>query len=164
MMSNKFCKLLAVMSFACLTIAGCGGRGDGYSGSRGKVSGTATIDGQPLQKGCQIIFISATGGYTAAGVIGDAGAYTLEYPDGGGLPAVEYQVQFTAPVVAPGAATPAAPVDPTKMASSMKVGAKMKTADEGPIPKKYQSTNSSTMSFVVKDGDNKADFDLKKGG
>jgi hypothetical protein len=55
-------------------------------------------------------------------------------------------------------------VDPSKMAASMKVGAKMKTADEGPIPKKYQSTNSSTMSFVVKDGENKADFDLKKGG
>jgi hypothetical protein len=163
MMSNKLCALLAVM-FACFTTAGCGGRGDGYSGARGTVSGTATIDGQPLQKGCQIIFISATGGYTAAGVIGDGGAYTLDYAGGGGLPAVEYQIQFTAPIVAPGAVTPAAPVDPTKMGASMKVGRKMKAADEGPIPTKYQSTNSSKMSFAVKDGDNKADFDLKTGG
>ena len=163
MMSNRLCTLLAVM-FACFTTAGCGGRGDGYSGARGTVGGTATIDGQPLQKGCQIIFISATGGYTAAGVIGDGGAYTLDYADGGGLPAVEYLIQFTAPIVAPGAVTPAAPVDPTKMSASMKVGRKMKAADEGPIPTKYQSTNSSKMSFAVKDGDNKADFDLKTGG
>ena len=67
-------------------------------------------------------------------------------------------------MVSPGTVTPAAPVDPSKMGASMKVGRKMKAADVGPIPTKYQSTNSSKMSFVVKDGDNKADFDLKTGG
>ncbi len=163
-MFKKSCTLVALLAFVCVAIPGCGSRGDGYSGPRGKVSGTATIDGKPLQKGCQILFLSATGGYTAAGIIGDAGAYTLDYADPRGLPAVEYQIQFTAPISAPAATAPPAPVDPTKMAESMKVGAKMKTADAGPIPTKYQSTTSSKMSFTVKDGDNKADFDLKTGG
>lgn len=163
-MSPRFCTLLALLSVACLAVPGCGGRGDGYSGPRGKVSGTVTVDGKPLQKDCQIIFMSVTGGYTAAGVIGEAGAYTLSYADDGGIPAVEYQVQFTAPVGVPATTSAPAPVDPAKMASSVKVGAKMKAVNEGPIPTKYQSINSSKMSFTVKDGENKADFDMKTGG
>jgi len=142
------------------TIVGCGSPGDGYTGARGQVSGKVTLDGQPLQKGCQIIFMSATGGYTAAGVIEDAGAYKLIYSDSRGLPAVEYQVQFTAPISTPASSTPP---DPTKMAETMKLGAKMKGADEGPFPTKYASVNTSKLFFVVKDGQNTADFALQKG-
>lgn len=154
---STFC--LALIAFVFLCIPGCGSKGDGYSGQRGQVSGTVTIDGKPLTAGCQIIFISSTGGYTAAGPIGENGAYTLNYVGGGGLPAGEYQIQFTAPIVV---STTAAAVDPTKMASGMKMGAKMKAVDEGPVPTKYQSTNTSKMFFTVKDGENKADFELKK--
>ncbi len=154
---STFCP--ALIAFAFLFIPGCGSQGDGFSGPRGTVSGTVTIDGQPLTAGCRIGFISSTGGYTATGVIGENGTYTLDYVDGGGLPAGEYQIQFTAPIAV---STNAASVDPVKMASAMKLGAKMKAADAGPVPTKYQSTITSKMVFPVKDGQNTADFDLKK--
>lgn len=135
-------------------LVGCGGQGDGYSGPRGTVSGTITVDGKPLQKGCQVIFI-ASAGNTAAGVIDEAGKYTLVYSDGD-VPAVEYRVQLTAPI-----STTTQDADPSKMAQNMKLSAKAGgAANEAPFPAKYGSTSSSTMSFTVKEGPNTADFSL----
>jgi hypothetical protein len=157
-MSSRFTFLAAMSLCVVVTVAGCGSPGDGYTGARGQVTGKVTLDGQPLQKGCQIIFMSATGGYTAAGVIEDAGAYKLSYSDERGLPAVEYQIQFTAPISPPASA----PSDPTKMAETMKLGTKMKGTDEGPFPTKYASVNTSKLFFTVKEGQNTADFALAK--
>jgi hypothetical protein len=135
-------------------LVGCGGRGDGYSGPRGTVSGTVTVDGKPLQKGCQVIFIASVG-HTAAGVIDEAGKYTLVYSDGD-VPAVEYQVQLTSPI-----STATQQADPAEMAQKMKLSAKAGgAANEAPFPAKYGSTSSSTMSFTVKEGPNTADFAL----
>ncbi len=135
-------------------LVGCGGRGDGYSGPRGTVSGSITLDGKPLQKGCQVMFI-APAGHTAVGVIDEAGKYTLAYSDGD-VPAVEYQVQLTAPI-----STATQDADPSKMAQNMKLSAKSGgAANEAPFPAKYGSTSTSTMSFKVKEGANTADFAL----
>lgn len=139
------------------TCSGCGSSGDGYSGPRGTVSGTITLDGKPLQSGCQVLFMATQGGYTAAGVVGDGGKYTLSYQHGE-VPAVEYQVQLTAPIAT------AAPqqADPAQMGAQMKLTKKSKgDGADGPFPAHYGSIATSKMSFTVKAGDNTADFALK---
>ena len=138
-------------------LVGCGSSGDGHSGARGSVSGTITLDGKPLKAGCQVLFMSSSGGYTAAGVVGEGGKYTLNYAHGG-IPAVEYQVQLTAPVAT------AAPQqsDPGQMGAQMKITRKAKgEASDAPFPVQYGSISTSKMSFTVKEGENTADFALK---
>lgn len=157
---SKFSSRFLVV-VALLAAVGCSsGPSDGYTGERGQVSGTVTLDGAPLTKGCQVIFISKTGSYTASGVVGDDGKYSLVYNGGNKLPAVEYQVQLTAPVV--NETTPAAPVDPTKMAAQMNLSAGAPAAPAGPFPTKYASTNSSTLEFKVEPKDNVIDLKLTK--
>lgn len=144
----------SILSFLLVFgLCGCGSTGDGYSGARGKVSGTITIDSKPLQAGCQVLFMSEKG-YTATGTIGEGGNYTLTYPHGD-IPAVEYLVQLTAPTTT---ATPN--VDPLKMAGNIKLSKKGVEGGDQPFPSRYSSTTSSKMSFTVKEGDNKADFAL----
>lgn len=150
-----------VMSLIVMTgVVGCGGSpGDGFSGDRGQVSGTITLDGTPLMEGCQVIFISATGGHTASGKVNAEGKYTLVYSDSAGLPAVEYLVQLTAPVLADSTTT----VDPTQMAARMQLG----EGGNEPIgevrifPLKYESTTTSTLTFKVEPKENVADFKLE---
>ena len=148
----------------CPLAAGCGGgaSGDGFTGDRGQVSGTITLDGQPLTKGCQVLFMADKGGYTATGVVGDGGRYTLIYAGGDGLPVGDYKVQVAcAGGRRVGAETAA--VDPTKMASQMKLEPGAQKADDtGPVPSKYQSTNSSGLRFKVEANQNTADFKLEK--
>ena len=145
--------------------AGCSGgaSGDGFTGDRGQVSGTITLDGQPLTKGCQVLFMADKGGYTATGVVGDEGRYTLIYGGGDGLPVGDYKVQVGAPAPVQSGGAETAAADPMKMASQMKLepGAQ-KTDDTGPVPSKYQSTNSSGLSFNVEANQNTADFKLEK--
>ena len=139
-------------------MSGCGGSsGDGFSGARGQVSGKMTLDDKPLESGCQVIFISTKEGYTASGVVDDAGAYKLIYNGGAGMPAVEYQVQLTAPIN-----TTPQDMNPSKMGANMTLGKKTKTEDAGPFPSKYGSTTTSKLSYTVKEGNNTADFPLSK--
>ena len=139
-------------------IVGCGGDpGDGFSGDRGHVSGTITLDDKPLMAGCQVMFISATGSYTASGVVNSEGKYTLAYSDSRGLPAVEYLVQLTAPIVADSTTT----VDPMEMASKMQLGqGENPVVDSRPFPLMYESTTTSTLTFKVGPNENVADFKL----
>lgn len=154
-------RALAVsLSLLVVSLMGCGGKsGDGFTGERGKVSGTVTVGDKPVLKGCQVIFMAEKGGYTGAGIVDEAGKYVLVYGGGDGLPVGLYQIQFTAPF------TPdsAAPVDPREMASKTKLT--RKTASQGsesagPFPMKYTSTTSSELTYEVKAGDNTADFKL----
>ena len=157
MTRNHFSILIVLSAFA----AGCGrGAGDdGFQGERGQVSGTITLDGQPLKSGCQIIFMSAKGGHTAGGVVKDGGAYALEYKVKAGIPVGDYLVQLSAPLAAPSTET----VDPSKMAEKMKLDANSSESDEGPFPSKYSSTASSGLKYTVKSGANTAaDFKLEK--
>ncbi len=145
-------------------MAGCGGGSpdDGFTGARGQVSGTITLDGQPLEKGCQVLFMAQNGGYTATGVVGDGGRYTLVYAAGEGLPVGDYKVQV-APPVAVDSSSANQPVDPAKMASQMKLqrGAQ-KAEDTGPVPSKYKSTDTSGLRFKLEANQNTADFNLER--
>jgi hypothetical protein len=145
---------MSAVTLSLSLLGGCGSTGDGYSGPRGKVSGTITIDEKPLPSGCQVLFMSDKG-YTATGTVAEGGHYTLNYVHGD-MPAVEYLVQLTPP------ATSATPnVDPLKMAGNIKLSKKGKEgADDLPFPQRYTSTSSSKMSYKVKEGENKADFAL----
>jgi hypothetical protein len=146
--------VLALILMAVLV--GCSkGAKDGYSGSRGTVSGTITLDDKPLLKDCQVMFFSDKG-YTGAGVVRDGGQYTLQYDGGDGMPVGDYLVQLTAPV-ATGAPEV---VDPVQMATKMKLGRKASGASAGPFPVKYASTVKSGLSYSIVAGANKADFKL----
>lgn len=143
-----------------LAVSGCGGAsGDGFTGERGDVAGTITLDDQPLPKGCQVIFMAEKGGYTATGVVEDGGKYKLVYGGGKGLPVGEYQIQLTAPVVTEEAA---APVDPIAMAGKAKLTRKSAKSLEssGPFPSKYASTTSSGLKHTVKPSANTVDLKL----
>ena len=145
-------------------LAGCGGggaQGDGFKGARGEVSGTITLDGKPLQKGCQVIFMSKEGGHTATGVVDEQGKYTLSYTGGNGLPVGEYLVQLSAPVVI---SEQKGPVDPRAMADKMKLAGKPgeATTDSNPFPNKYLTTTNSKLTFTVAAGKNTANFELTK--
>jgi hypothetical protein len=158
----------AVFAFFLILVAplvvGCGGGspGDGFTGARGQVSGKITLDGQPLQKGCQVLFMGENGGYTATGVVGDGGRYTLVYGGGKGLPVGDYKVQV-APPVAVASSGANQPVDPVKMASQMNLkSASQKLQDTSPFPSKYGSTGTSGLRFKVEANQNTADFNLEK--
>tara|TARA_R110002111_G_scaffold191869_1_gene258145 strand:- start:37094 stop:37591 length:498 start_codon:yes stop_codon:yes gene_type:complete len=142
---------------------GCGGAdtGDGFTGERGQVSGTITLDGQPLKEGCQVIFMSEKEGYTAAGIVQSDGTYTLLYNDPKGVPTGIYEVQLTAPIVPDSTEV----TDPTKMAQNIKIGPKGNVSgleNKGPFPVKYGSTQSSGLKYEVKPDQNTADFKLTK--
>ncbi|WP_298866864.1 hypothetical protein [uncultured Gimesia sp.] len=160
--ASGFNKLfLATLLLSISTGCGGGDTGDGYTGERGQVSGTITIDDQPLKEGCQVIFMSQKGGYTAAGVVQADGKYTLVYSDDSGLPTGIYEVQLTAPIVPDSTEV----VDPTKMAANIKIGPKGKVsgaASNDPFPVKYGSTQTSMLKFDLKPGPNTADFKLDK--
>ncbi|MFH1300687.1 MAG: carboxypeptidase-like regulatory domain-containing protein [Planctomycetota bacterium] len=151
--------LAAILLFL---FTGCGGgdTGDGFSGERGQVSGTITLDGQPLEEGCQVIFIAQEGSYTAGGLVQADGKYTLTYSDPNGLPTGIYEVQLTAPIEPQSDA----PADPTKMAESIQLGPKKVSgaANHDPFPSKYASATTSMLKFDVKPGENTADFKLEK--
>lgn len=135
--------------------AGCGGGADGFSGQRGTVSGSVTLDGKPLQQGCSVLFMSASGTYVGTGVVNDAGSYTIAYRVPAGLPIGEYRIQISPPAEAA-----SAPVDPAAMASQMKLSARGSGSSDGPVPSKYQSVASSGLSFTVAAGANTAPLEL----
>lgn len=164
--SSRLIESVSVISVILVAqlVAGCGGgsSGDGFTGARGQVSGTITLDGQPLEEGCQVLFMAQTGGYTATGVVGGDGRYTLVYTGGEGLPVGDYKVQV-APPVAGDSSLSNQPVDPGKMAAQMKLTrGGQKAEDTGPVPAKYKSTDTSGLRFKVEADQNTADFKLEK--
>ena len=148
-----------VISFVCVS-GGCSQApsGDGFKGERGQVSGTITLDGQALAKGCQVIFMNEQAGYTASGIIGENGQYRLIYSGGKGLPTGDYMAQLSAPLVAESNQAS----DPVAMAGKMKLGANTAAAETGPFPVKYASTSTSNLRFKVEPNQNTADFKLEK--
>ncbi len=151
---------LSIVISASLTmvIFGCG---DDGLGKRYTVSGTVTYKGQPLEKGT-INFYAAGGQEAAArGASGSIvnGSYTLSTigGDDGAFPG-EYLVAISA----------RAPDMSEAKANQEKVGGSMRQDDvakafknaSSPIPKKYESTNTSQLKATVIAGSNKIDFPL----
>jgi len=112
----------------CLALSGCGGADHPPLGS---VSGTVTMDGDPLV-GVMVLFKPEVG-RAAVGTTDEDGHYTTEYT---------YRV--------PGAKT-----GPTTVMMEWPLGAK----DTKPLAERY--TTKSELKVEVKPGSNTFDFDLK---
>lgn len=157
-----------LLSMLCLMfVIGCGGgTDDGYTGPRGQVSGTITIDGNPIPAGSTVQFQSKTGNtYFASSTVKEGGKYELVYQGVTSLPAVTYLVQISPPVGdGPATAAPAL-VDPKEMKpfDVKKMTQEIKKDDaKFPFPVRYHSFNTSKLAFDVKAGANTADFKLEK--
>ena len=162
-MSGCSRSIVAVFAFFLILLAGCGGASpdDGFTGDRGQVSGTITLDDQPLQEGCQVLFLAEQGGYMATGVVGDDGRYTLIYAGGKGLPVGDYKVQVAPPVVVDSSDADTT-VDPMEMASQMRLApGAQESEDTGPVPSKYRSTDTSGLSFTVEANENTVNINLE---
>ncbi len=66
--------MVAVLGFVAITAAGCSG---GQYENLGEVSGTITLDGEPLKHA--VITFQPTGGRPAYGKTGEDGKYTMMY-------------------------------------------------------------------------------------
>lgn len=134
-----------------LAVVGCG-KGDGYSGPRGRVSGALTLDGKPLPSGCSVVFIEERHGYLATGIVGEGGRYTLIYRESRDLPVGNYKVQLSPPLQE----TRQEKIDP------LKAGIPSLSELSLPFDKRYLATANSGLTFTVAPGQNTADFQLAK--
>ncbi len=159
--------LLLAFHWSLIVICvGCvGSPADGFSGGRGQVVGTVTLDGEPVDEGCQVTFLSQTGNYMATAVTGPDGTYSLQYKFTIGLPVGDYSVQITPPLPQ----LPPTSLDPSKVDMSTfkakplagKGGSSPGRPGEGVIPLRYTLRQSSGLRFTVSSGKNTADFDLE---
>jgi hypothetical protein len=153
-----------VATIGAVLVAGCGP--GGYSGPTGTVSGTVTLNGDPVPEGCSVSFVSEEGAHTASGTVGAGGAYKLSVvgPEGrsNDVPAATYKVCVTPPAAA-GAGGSAEGADYEKMMEESAAGGDEPTteAETEAIPAKYQSTTTSELTFPVKEGPNTIDIELQ---
>ncbi len=120
-------------------LAGCGG-----PGNVGEVTGTVTLDGNPLA-GAMVTFTPAEGGLPAAGRTDESGRYTLQYSrDAGGAKIGEHRVTITTYSEGDPDAESPVPSSPEK------------------VPAKYNV--DSELTATVKPGGNQIDFPLESGG
>ncbi len=123
---------LAILLLA-ISFAGCGGMPS-------RVSGTVTLDGEPLHKGT-VAFHPTTAGVTVAAVIDQQGRYTLQTAKKAGLAPGEYRVTVTA-ISAP----------PSPTATAEEIAAAFIT------PRRYSDPTTSGLTHVVERGT--ATFDI----
>lgn len=157
-MTRSLVQRAALLLALVTAVVGCGKAADGFAGQRGKVSGKATLAGQPLPAGCQVLFVATKGGFTASGPVGPDGAFALEYQVPQGLPVGDYVVQISPPA----GGSSAAPVDPAAMAQKMTLSANAKPASGLPFPERYASTSTSGLAFTVQPGSNTFELSLTK--
>ena len=163
------CRLLARSHalWAILVIAGllfCGGCSPGgYSGPTGTVTGTVTLNGEPVPQGCTVAFVSDDG-HVASGKTGSGGSYQLSAGEAGDrVPAATYKVSVGAP--ASGDAMSDAEYEKMMEAQSAAGGGAEPEEEAQPagdvIPAKYRTTGTSGLSFEVKAGSNTIDIPLE---
>lgn len=148
--------VLAAAGFVFLS--GC--PGGGYSGPTGTVSGTVTLDGEPVPQGCTVAFVSDQG-FAASGQLGAGGKYKLSVAGKGNeIPVATYKVTVT-----PSATGQMSDQDYEKMMQESASGGEKPKAESKPaeevIPAKYSSTATSGLSFNVKKGPNTIDIKLE---
>jgi hypothetical protein len=141
----------AVVGAALTTFIGCGP--GGYSGPTGTVTGKVTLDGEPVPQGCAVSFVSPAG-FTASAKVGAGGSYTLLNVDKPEIPVASYKVA----VAQLAAEVSGADYDKYMSAGG---GGEAKSAPEA-IPAKYQTAETSGLSFDVKQGPNTFNIELKK--
>lgn len=164
------CKLLTRSRglWAVLAIAGlvlCSGCAPGgYSGPTGTVTGTVTLNGEPVPQGCTVAFVSDAG-HTASGQIGAGGAYQLSVVGKEGSKTSDVPVATYKVSVSPPAGDEMSAAEYEKMMEEESAAAGEPKA-EAPaeaevIPAKYQSSGTSELSFEVKEGSNTIDIPLE---
>ena len=151
------CALLVVMGV--LFSIGC--QPGGYAGPTGTVSGTVTLNGQPVPEGCTVAFVSDAG-HTASGQVGAGGQYSLSVAREGGMtsavPAATYKVCVTPPAAAESSEDYDQMMD---AAASGEGQAGEAPPQEEVIPAAFQSTGTSGLSYEVKQGSNTIDVKLE---
>jgi hypothetical protein len=133
---------LILLLAVSVVVAGCS-----QDAKLGHVHGTVRIDGKPLTTGA--VRFTPDAGRAATGTIQSDGSYTLgTYKQSDGALVGTHKVT----VIANEESGDLRPV--YQMA-----GQKSKPL----VPEKYMAVGTSGLTFDVKPGDNKADFDLKSG-
>lgn len=124
-----------------LFVAGCGGGG-------GTVSGTVTLDGNPLKTGV-VTFHPVAGGAAAIGAVTKDGSYEVAIGTETAIPQGEYLVTVdgSEPTTSePGPGPPTPPAPPRRI-----------------IPDKYANKDTTDLRATVKAGSNKIPLELKTG-
>lgn len=151
--------VVLVVGVAVLT--GC--ESGGYSGPTGTVSGTVTLNGEPVPQGCTVLFI-ADAGHTATGQVGPGGTYSLSVVGKSGkssaVPVASYKVCVTPPAKA---AESEEDYDAMmeRSASGEEQPQAQAPAQEEVIPAAFRSTATSNLSYEVKQGSNTIDVKLE---
>jgi hypothetical protein len=143
------------------TIQGCGSKGP----SLGKVSGKVTHKGQPVTKGTITFLPEDKNERAASGTIGSDGNYTLTtYTQGDGAVLGRHRISIVSREVdVPGGKAQAAQtMSPQEiMKGSQSPGMRdSPPAQTALIPARYNSPDTSGLSFVVKEGRNTYDIEL----
>lgn len=149
MKSTATMTAILVVMVPCV-LAGCGGR-DANLPKLEPVSGTVTLDGQPLSGAVvQFVPVGTTRGSGASAVTGTDGTYSLKSPEGdAGVPAGEYRVVISKEAM-PDGSDPPAGVPP---------------ADSGAqetLPPKYSDYERSEIKKTVFEGGGTIDIEMKK--
>ncbi len=144
----------------CLVgLVGCSRPADGYSGPRGTVAGRLVIDGRPVPRGCQVVFMATRGSFIASGTVEHDGRYSLLYRVAEGLPVGEYVVQVGLPAgwgpAIAGSAGGSQSTDVNEISKAWIAAM--------PFPERYLAASTSGLEFTVQSGENTADFLLVTG-
>lgn len=166
MMNNFAYRHAFGLGLACLFVVavGCGsGSGPALDPStQATISGTVTIDGTPIPVDSVVHFESADTGTTATGKIDALGNFSAVVPDPKkGLVAGRYRVMVAPP--------PKPAVEMSNMdaySNAMKSGGAAAKPGSGnsssPIPKQFQSLQTTKLILEVKPGPNTFNIDLAK--
>lgn len=169
MASDRLCVWLrGVLGAVALVLAGCGSA-DEKQVVTGKVSGRVTLDGKPVQPGCVLTFLPVSAGAEiSSGLVLDDGTFVATSGDISGIPIGEYRV-----IVSPPPLSPEDEEELTKKNSQAVMSAlinkspkeleKVEYPQDAVVPRKYWRDTTSGLTFTVKEGDNKAAFDLSSG-
>ncbi len=147
---RKFCA--SVLAGCLAAAAGCGSAGPAVgSGQESHVTGTITLDGEPLDMG--MVFFEA-GGKSGTGNIREGGTFA----DAGGVPSGTVKVKLSAQMYSYMAGRAR-----TKTGGAEAKGGGGPPAQPGlyrVIPAKYMSFDTSKLTYDLKPGDNTIKIEL----
>lgn len=147
-------RCLAAVGLSLLMFAGCGGGGD--SPKTAKVSGTVTVDGQPMA-GVEVHFLHDK--FKGYGKTDASGKYSLV----GGAIAGENKVYFSKIEGGDIKVDPESGIDETQLQMMAEAsGGKGPKVAKQLIPAEYADPAQTKVTFMVPDGGStSADFDIK---
>lgn len=144
---SRFASLISIrclcVGLVAIGLSGCGGSSIKAGRKAGQVTGSITLNDQPLTSGV-VCLNDEVDGDTALGTIGPDGKFAVKYKLGTQVPTGKYRI-----TVAP--APLAEQPSPDEL---MKNPAKYKAATVNPIPLKYRGPKTTDLTAEVKEGVN----------